>query len=618
MAPRSKKSIVSDVVISIISDSRLRGKWVSLSTLEEALKQRYDFGDHLELTSTLLSKVMAGLVPDIDSLKHSRNGMYRIQHHYAVPDGKTKKIHFFYFQDKQKPPPKHPSINDSWDKILFCQRSILQSFKQQGTRHQNKKPRVRENVDDELLEMRSTFTAEAIKHKVPAFDYWKSANAIKLFNPLPGEPVQETLHRRNKNLLDFVNHPEQHVAEMFEGYAELPPLTVRQMDQFLKQSLYLAKAYENASIYMGTAHQAWTWHQCCDAAIDELATLGITKITSARTLGRWNIAFRRDEIFFHPVYRCKPLEPKLLFACFPEVKNKIHSFCQKKENLASLSVESLRNEIVDTIIPEIYETLLQEQQEHEDFEEEEFWTKEEMLAYLGLKSISPSTVWRWMQRLGYKYSETKKCYYVDGHEKPETKAYRKKFVKRYFESEKLMHRWIQITLTAKVTLEEEEGIEIAHGYHYTDQTTNLQMVEFHVDDHHTFQDDMNQNTQFGGNLSVRKPLDKKPVICFGQDECIMKQYCFTTKSWTAPSGQKAIIPKDDGQGVMLSAFVSRKFGFGFTLTQEQLQTVNQARRGQKYSDEAAANEKRGSADKKDLTDSPFVVEFEYGANAQGY
>jgi hypothetical protein len=84
---------------------------------------------------------MAELVPDIDSLKHSRNGMYRIQHHYAVPDGKTKKIHFFYFQDKQKSPPKHPSINESWDKILFCQRSILQSFKQQGTRHQNKKPR---------------------------------------------------------------------------------------------------------------------------------------------------------------------------------------------------------------------------------------------------------------------------------------------------------------------------------------------------------------------------------------------------------------------------------------------------------------------------------------------
>jgi hypothetical protein len=98
----------------------------------------------------------------------------------------------------------------------------------------------------------------------------------------------------------------------------------------------------------------------------------------------------------HPVYRCTPVEPKL-FACFPEVKNKIHAFCSKKENLASLSVESPWNEIVDMVVPAMYETLLQEQRELDDFEEEEFWTKEEMLAYLNLKSISPSTIWNWMQ-----------------------------------------------------------------------------------------------------------------------------------------------------------------------------------------------------------------------------
>ena len=80
MAPRYKSGIVSDAIISIVSDSRLRGKWVALSTLEVALKQRYDFGDHLELTSMLMSRVMAALVvPNIDSLQQSSsNGMYRI------------------------------------------------------------------------------------------------------------------------------------------------------------------------------------------------------------------------------------------------------------------------------------------------------------------------------------------------------------------------------------------------------------------------------------------------------------------------------------------------------------------------------------------------------------
>jgi hypothetical protein len=85
--------------------------------------------------------------------------------------------------------------------------------------------------------MRSKFTAEAIKGKVPNTDYWKSGKAINIFNPPPGKPVQETLHQHNKLPLDFVNHSEQHVSEMFEGYVELPPLTVGQMDQVLKQNI---------------------------------------------------------------------------------------------------------------------------------------------------------------------------------------------------------------------------------------------------------------------------------------------------------------------------------------------------------------------------------------------
>jgi hypothetical protein len=73
-----------------------------------------------------------------------------------------------------------------------------------------------------------------------------------------------------------------------------------------------------------------------------------------------------------------------------------------------------------------------------------------------------------------------------------------------------------------------------------------------------------------------------------------------------------------GMGVMISAFISREFGFGLKLSQEQLQKVNLARRETKCSDEAAAKETRGgNANKQPLADSPFVVEFEHGANNQG-
>jgi hypothetical protein len=144
MAPRYKRNIVSDAVISIVSDLRLRGKWVSSLTLEDALKQRYDFGDHLELTSMPMNRVMTALVPVIYSLQQSSNGVYHIQHSYIVHDGKKKRIHLFYFQDEEKAPPRHPSIDESWDKIHGHHSSILQSLKQKGTRHQHKKQGVGE------------------------------------------------------------------------------------------------------------------------------------------------------------------------------------------------------------------------------------------------------------------------------------------------------------------------------------------------------------------------------------------------------------------------------------------------------------------------------------------
>ena len=77
-------------------------------------------------------------------------------------DGKRKKFQFFYFQGEQKPPSKHPySTIELRDKILGPQTSIVELFKQQETQNLHKKPRVRENVDNELLEMRSKSTAEA-------------------------------------------------------------------------------------------------------------------------------------------------------------------------------------------------------------------------------------------------------------------------------------------------------------------------------------------------------------------------------------------------------------------------------------------------------------------------
>jgi hypothetical protein len=129
------------------------------------------------------------------------------------------------------------------------------------------------------------------------------------------------------------------------------------------------------------------------------------------------------------------------------------------------------------------------------------------LSEYGLTHIDPSTVYRWLQKLGFKYEPRRKGYYVDGHEKPATIEYRKKFVSRYLQYERRAHRWIQIPLQEATQLEMKRLIPKSSGYRYTDEE-GKDMVEFHVDTCHVFEEQANQGAEYGGWLSVRK-IQKK-------------------------------------------------------------------------------------------------------------
>jgi hypothetical protein len=63
----------------------------------------------------------------------------------------------------------------------------------------------------------------------------------------------------------------------------------------------------------------------------------------------------------------------------------------------------------------------------------------------------------------------------------------------------------------------------------------------------------------------------------GQDECIFKQYTLVQKSWSDPDGTHALLPKDEGRGVMVSSFVCQELGYATPLSEEQLAKVNRAR-----------------------------------------
>ena len=70
----------------------------------------------------------------------------------------------------------------------------------------------------------------------------------------------------------------------------------------------------------------------------------------------------------------------------------------------------------------------------------------QLLSTYGLKHICLSTVYNWMEKLGFKYKEWKKGYSVDGHERKDTVQYCSKFVEQYLTYEHRMFHWIQIPL----------------------------------------------------------------------------------------------------------------------------------------------------------------------------
>jgi len=87
----------------------------------------------------------------------------------------------------------------------------------------------------------------------------------------------------------------------------------------------------------------------------------------------------------------------------------------------------------------------------------------------------------------------------------------------------------------------------------------------------------------------------------------------------AASSLRALVPKNDSQGVMIKGFQSIEFGYGLDLTNEQLKQVSKFHEGKKYINKAAATKYRGTGINNETFDSnPFFFEFKYSAANEVY
>ena len=323
----------------------------------------------------------------------------------------------------------------------------------------------------------------------------------------------------------------------------------------------------------------------------------------------WFREYRSTDLFCNPKQRISSTKANLsaLFQNNPDTLKQTIKFC--RENINQLSVDAVHDFLLDKGLPCLLQTINKEKGDNEKM------NMSDLFEMYRSKTLNIKTVQNWMKKLGFKFEPRRKSYYADTHESKENVEYRSKFIDTYFEYELLAHCWHSISESERNIMISEGKLGSDSGYKY--ELDDGVYYEYHVDDHPLFQAACD-HLEFGGNLSVRKPNDKKKVMMMGQDEAIMKQHLLTLLTWTLPDGSRPLSPKDEGYGLMLSGFTLRELGFGFTIPPMALKEINAIRKTQKYSDETAALEINGTVMKPKLTTSPFLRFLQYGKNQSGY
>ncbi len=165
---------------------------------------------------------------------------------------------------------------------------------------------------------------------------------------------------------------------------------------------YLLVALERTPVDMPLL----TWHQCCNEAVQRVNKWETHEhIKNGETIRIWHHDFRAsNECFRNPnVFKRngKPPLPPMLEQN-PDFARSVIRFARSILN--ELSAETITDYLLTVALPEL---LRQRQQEldNEDFD------MTDLLRENRLTKLTLGTVYRWLDRLGFKYEQRKKGYY---------------------------------------------------------------------------------------------------------------------------------------------------------------------------------------------------------------
>jgi hypothetical protein len=612
-ANKGLNSLVLQGFKKAVTDVSLHGRWWSdkalLLCLVDCFELQGVLNEDIKIALRQMNKAI-GMAAEFDAIDmhfpRNQIGVFRMK--FFIAEAKTNHF-FYYFDTKDKTKGPNPLTNKTAQKVFI---NLMRKKRQLNDKHdgENKIQRLDNSIktdDDNNDEEESTNKLPSVHDEVlPAeislstmlpesallsqtLSYWNSKKASQLFGTKEGESVILSVCE----MVDICQHKAmQNVGSIV----------------FIKY-LLLKKAYEIALCQMPSITMKFM--DCCQHAIEILKEAGLDTVNNPVSLLRWNRYFRVN--FFlemDPEHKTAKAYEPMLFVCYPECKEIINRHYSNK--LECLSVESFRSFFLDELIPNVVEM---ENENNVD----DVTTKEIVMGAIGLSSLSLSTTHKYLNYLGYKYSDQKKSYYNDGHEKAENVAYRINFINKMFSIEVSQYLWISMSESDAIIVERD--IPMLKNIFYPFMKDGIAMREYHVDTHPSYLNYIHpHNASLGGNLSVRNS-NTRPLIVIGQDESAFSQYMFSSKSWKGPEGQSQLLPKSEGETIMVSCFQSRVFGLSRLLTTEELVSINMFRRQRrpKYFAAESAINVIGVADKKPLeNNSPFERYFDVGIDKDGY
>ena len=243
--------------------------------------------------------------------------------------------------------------------------------------------------------------------------YFESSEARTLFGPEENETVPQALQRRIE-LLRRANSTMDGWRDVISGgdpddlCDETHILRIRQKSQ------YLCKAYMMALNEMDGAKK---FFNCCEETVVALSGLGLGNPnvpTSAETLRKWNMEFKKNNGFVHP--NPKKDAGGLLITKNPAIRQALIDYCI--QNLHSLAIGDVLQYMKHGPIQDAYEDFVKQEQinERERVKNSKNQlsckvkptTMDEWLAKFKLKHIDYKTIHKWMSSSGFRYNKKTK------------------------------------------------------------------------------------------------------------------------------------------------------------------------------------------------------------------